>query len=64
MKKNGSLFMKTKMISRLIQVFALYLFVTAVWNILGKIETIYSAEKINGKVVSSYKEFNYTTQKS
>ncbi len=56
--------MKTKIISRLIQIFALYLFVTAIWNLLGKIEMIYSAEKINGKVVSSYTEFDYTNQTS
>ncbi|MGE8720765.1 DUF3592 domain-containing protein [Leptospira terpstrae] len=56
--------MKIKILSRLIQIFALYLLVTAVFEIIGKINVIRSGAKTNGKIVSSYKEFDYSTQTS
>lgn len=56
--------MKIKILSRLIQIFALYLLVTAVFQIIGKINVIRSGAKTHGKIVSSYKEFDYSTQTS
>lgn len=56
--------MKTKIISRILQVFALYLFFSTSYTILGRILTIQSGKKINGEVVSSYKEKQYSTQTS
>lgn len=54
--------MKIKIFSRILQLFALYLFFTSVYASLGKIITIQSGSKIFGKVVSSYKETDYSTQ--
>ncbi|MCW7463708.1 DUF3592 domain-containing protein [Leptospira limi] len=54
--------MKIKILSRILQLLALYLFFTSVYASLGKIITIQSGTKISGKVVSSYKETDYSTQ--
>lgn len=54
--------MKLKIISRLIQIFALYLFVMAMLSIVSKINVIRSGAKTKGKIVSAYNEFVYSTQ--
>lgn len=56
--------MKTKITSRLLQLFALYLFFTSTYTIIGNIITIRTGATILGKVVSSYKELDYSTQTS
>ncbi|MCW7506731.1 DUF3592 domain-containing protein [Leptospira levettii] len=54
--------MKIKILSRIIQLLALYLFFTSLYVSLGKIITIQTGTKIFGKVISSYKETDYSTQ--
>ncbi|MCW7502982.1 DUF3592 domain-containing protein [Leptospira paudalimensis] len=54
--------MKIKILSRILQLLALYLFFTSIYASLGKIITIQSGTKIFGIVESSYKEKDYTTQ--
>ncbi|TGM52110.1 DUF3592 domain-containing protein [Leptospira biflexa] len=56
--------MKTKIISRFLQILALYIFLSTSYYVLGRIFTIRDGEKINGKVVTSYKELDYSTQTS
>lgn len=56
--------MKTKILSRLLQIFAIYLFLSASYHIIGNLIMIRNGEKTNGKVVSSYKELDYSTQTS
>ncbi|TGL59346.1 DUF3592 domain-containing protein [Leptospira ognonensis] len=54
--------MKTKITSRLLQLFALYLFFTSAYAITGNVIIVRTGAITLGKVVSSYKEFDYTTQ--
>ncbi|TGL19902.1 DUF3592 domain-containing protein [Leptospira yanagawae] len=56
--------MKIKIVSRLLQLFAVYLFVSASLIIIDKVITIQTGKKTFGKVVSSYKEFQSTNQTS
>ncbi|MBL0956398.1 MAG: DUF3592 domain-containing protein [Leptospira sp.] len=54
--------MKIKILSRILQLLALYLLFTSIYASLGKIITIQSGTKITGIVESSYKETDYSTQ--
>lgn len=54
--------MKIRILLRILQLFALYLFFTSIYASLGKIITIQSGTKIFGKVVSSYQETDYSTR--
>lgn len=54
--------MKTKIVSRVLQAFAVYLFVMGTLIVISKVNTIRTGKKTYGKVVSSYKEFDYSTQ--
>ncbi|TGM05370.1 DUF3592 domain-containing protein [Leptospira jelokensis] len=56
--------MKTKILSRLLQLFAVYLFISGSLIIIDKVITIRTGKKTFGKVVSSYKEFQSTNQTS
>lgn len=54
--------MAYKLISRALQIFAVYLFLTASYKTIGNVSILQTATRTQGKVVSSYKEFDYSTQ--